>query len=1476
MHALRDKKDAALRIKRVLTAWLMIAMMVSMTPLMNSRVEAANNWDPPNLFANAGYEAYDANGLPEMWTTFVPDGTPEMGVDTTIAHEGSASMRIHAAAEARASVTQQVAAQGGVPYELSMWIKLDNIVSSNMGVTVRMQFFDETGTKIGGNLHLDSWKGTLDWQKVQYTVETPPGTAKLQIENFIWAATGTVWFDDVQLLPGGTITAILNPDHPRLLADADDFLAIGQRVSQDPLAANWYESVKQDADSIIGMPVSSYEIPDGLRLLATSREVLRRIYTLGMAYQVEGNALYAERAWEELEAVAAFPDWNPRHFLDTAEMTHAFAIGYDWFYDYWSETRKEAIRHAIATMGLMPGLQQYESAWWPNAVSNWNMVCNGGLAAGAMAIGDVPEYRYLADEILRKGLDSVQKALDQFMPDGGWYEGYSYWDYATQYLTLHLAGMQSALGTDFGLSARAGLAETGQFPIYMEGPIGQTYNYSDASPDSTRAPQLMWMAQQYNLPAYQWFSERTPGRAEGLLWYRENAYEGPRKEGLAKDRYFSNIDVALFRSTWEDRNALFAGIKGAYSDTSHKQLDAGEFVLDALGVRWAKLLGADNYNLPGYFDTASQRWTYYRNRAEGSNTLVINPGMGPEQDIRSAAEVIDYRSDLTEAYAIVDLQPVYSEAAVKAERGIKLLDHRRQFLVQDEVVLTEPSDIWWFMHTGAYVEEVSPDGKTAILSQGGKRLWMRILSAQGEFTIMDAEPLPASPDPAGQNPNIGTKKVAVHVSDTMGLELSILMVPLHEWEEAPTDLPSVVPLSQWAEAQENVSLLESVTLDGEAMSEFAEDTFTYHMKLPAEATTAPAVGAAASNAAASVSVSQAAELPGTAWIEVQNAPGGDVTRYAIHFEREESNDGGDSGLPVAAVTASSDDGNIPENTLDGDFATRWSAEGDGEWIQYDLGGTTTVKSVSLAWFRGNERSSIFDITLSEDGTNWTTVYSGSSSGDTLELENYDIGEHNARYVKIIGHGNTSNLWNSILETRIHDIVIPGPQLPVRLDSVALSASADTIDLGNSLQLAVSGELTDGTPADMSVTEVTYYSDRPDVIALSPSGLAEAVGDGTAKITVMVKDGWLVKMASMQLTAKDPSMRMPLHDSFVRDGAYSGDNYGSDSTLLVKASIPNNGYNRISYLQFDASSIPAGTMSVTLNVQGYIGDSNGTEADVYVHKVADDSWTEQSLTWSNQPAIGAEIAVEHFNDVSSWHEIDITDYVLEEAAGDGIVSLALKQNGTGYVLVLHSKEHVANKPALQFHTDNTAPQIAIVEPAEVTYRTADELTPLFTVTDEESGVDSSRTVAAIGGVTVDSEAAIPLYTLSLGLHVFTVTASDNAGNTSSRSVTFRTEASMGSLHDLLIAFAREGWIDNKDVWKNLSQKLQQDNLKAFIYEVEAQSGKHITAEAAAYLLRDANALLGGPAAEGAETEEVAEEATGETTTAVDDDDDVQLE
>lgn len=125
-------------------------------------------------------------------------------------------------------------------------------------------------------------------------------------------------------------------------------------------------------------------------------------------------------------------------------------------------------------------------------------------------------------------------------------------------------------------------------------------------------------------------------------------------------------------------------------------------------------------------------------------------------------------------------------------------------------------------------------------------------------------------------------------------------------------------------------------------------------------------------------------------------------------------------LPVTEAVASADDGNVAANALDKDFGTRWSAKGDGVWIRFDLGSAQPVGSVSLAWHKGDTRQDRFDVQLSDDGSAWTTVLANrNSSGSSLQLENHDFADKPARYVRVVGHGNTENGWNSITEATVN-------------------------------------------------------------------------------------------------------------------------------------------------------------------------------------------------------------------------------------------------------------------------------------------------------------------------------------------------------------------------------------------------------------------------------------------------------------------------
>jgi len=141
--------------------------------------------------------------------------------------------------------------------------------------------------------------------------------------------------------------------------------------------------------------------------------------------------------------------------------------------------------------------------------------------------------------------------------------------------------------------------------------------------------------------------------------------------------------------------------------------------------------------------------------------------------------------------------------------------------------------------------------------------------------------------------------------------------------------------------------------------------------------------------------------------------------YTVNFEKEKvfSLPKGYEEIKIVDITAS-DDGTRGNTSIsgvnDGRLDTRWAAEGK-QWIMFDLGENTPLKIVSIAFYKGMERRTFFNIEISDDGKNFEKIYSGISTGATVAHENFEFKDINARYVRISGTGNTSNKWNNYAE-----------------------------------------------------------------------------------------------------------------------------------------------------------------------------------------------------------------------------------------------------------------------------------------------------------------------------------------------------------------------------------------------------------------------------------------------------------------------------
>ncbi len=560
-----------------------------------------------------------------------------------------------------------------------------------------------------------------------------------------------------------------------------DVARVRKLIKTDANARRIRDALHAEALKMLTEPPIEHKLI-GPRLLTQSRRCLDRVSTLAALYRLEGDRRFAVRAEKEMLTAAAFADWNPKHFLDTAEMSNALGIGYDWLYDVLSPESRRTIRTAIVELGLKPGLKVYhKGGWWAASPFNWNQVCNGGLTVGALAIAD--EEPAISAEVVNYARKSIPLAMANLAPDGGWAEGPGYWNYATRYTAYYWAAMNTALGTDFGLKSSPGFTDTGLFRIQFIGPLGLTFNYADAGAGAGSASQMMYFARMFDRPVYA-ADERevSPGGdAFELLWYDPRG-SGQDVEKLPTAAWFHGINVVFMRSKWHDPAATFVGFKGGDNKANHSHLDLGTFVLDALGQRWVTELGPDDYNMPGYF--GKQRWTYYRLKTEGQNTLVID---GENQEPKAAAPIVAFETTARRSFAIADLSAGYAQQAKRVRRGIALRGDG-QVLVQDEIEAAKPADVVWGIHTTAAVKV---DGKRATMTLEGKSLQAVLLSpADASWTVQEVTLEPP------QRRLKNTRKLMVQSHAGAGeSRIAVAFVPMQE-DAAKAEF-AIQPLDDW-------------------------------------------------------------------------------------------------------------------------------------------------------------------------------------------------------------------------------------------------------------------------------------------------------------------------------------------------------------------------------------------------------------------------------------------------------------------------------------------------------------------------------------------------------------------------------------------------------------------------------------------------------------------------------------------------------
>ncbi len=549
----------------------------------------------------------------------------------------------------------------------------------------------------------------------------------------------------------------LSKKSPKLILTPAIERNLKQKLKSDPLVQNYYQYLQNEATKILEKPLLEREL-EGFRLLFVAREMVERMGVLSMVYRIDKNPEILNRINAELQAVCAFKDWNPQHFLDVAEMSFGVALATDWVGDVLPEETVALAKTSLIEKGLIPSFNEGGvRMFWINSSNNWNAVCHGGMIAASLVIADINPG--LAAKTIGRALDKLPNSLQEYAPDGVYPEGPSYWGYGTSYTIIASNALNTALGTDFGISDSPGFMESANFRLLATTPSGAFFNFADSRDEDngSGAVILLWFAAKTGDGLYfdtSFFENpQNIGRlaGPGLVWLSQFSQEKMSELPLNWHGKGAN-PVAIFRGEKGDAEQFYLGVKGGKAQLSHGNMDAGTFVFDLNGVRWVLDPGNQSYyplnkigfNLAGSCQDCP-RWTLLTKHNQGHSTITVN---NARFNVKGYAPITDFKAG-AQPEVTIEMSEIYDTLLTSAQRRF-VKESNRSILIEDIITPNEVTlNITWAIMTAA---EVVPVSNGAILKQDGKELKLSVLSPGGlNVSIISLDPPPLKIDKTIEN-----------------------------------------------------------------------------------------------------------------------------------------------------------------------------------------------------------------------------------------------------------------------------------------------------------------------------------------------------------------------------------------------------------------------------------------------------------------------------------------------------------------------------------------------------------------------------------------------------------------------------------------------------------------------------------------------------------------------------------------------------
>jgi len=768
--------------------------------------------------------------------------------------------------------------------------------------------------------------------------------------------------------------------------------------------------------------------------------------------------------------------------LSAGEQLSAISLVYDWLYDSLSVTDRNTIEQVLydranemylKDSGQAFNGQTYNVLWPSMYLFNHMYISISGLATAGLALYDSHPDAASWLSFAKRIFDKTNLFLQ---PDGASQEGMAYWQSGTDYLLRYAALSKKFLGVN--MFTNPYFKNNIMFAIYLTLPENSwtrdltTVNLGDTNGASSDGYdyQLRLLAGEMNDGYAQWLANRMDSagvmsydKTDGtglkydflnLLWYDPSVTKTPIS-GLPTLRHFNDLDIVSARSDWSGDESLIAfksgppmghhvnEVKDVTNDwgSGHIHPDANHFSVFGEG-EW--LVRDDGY---------ADKWTSNHNTLLVGNTGQLGEGnrwfdivpaesakMNPQITKAESHADFDFMiGDAVDAYSdnlgltkykryLIYIKPdiliVADDIATDASQAAKNLELRFHPEFTNPALLADGSYYTVGNHSILRFKELTPGAAVATSAEAvsynsdlykGSRMAYRVVNSTEKnwknavaFTWSERGAVPANVK-LTQDGDVWTFEAG---DKAVSLDFS------QDTAVAATPEGSVNVM--------NDATLDAIYVDGKPISGFSSSTTLYTMAKSLKKKEAPSIFPVKHDAGATVATTWNGNPDGIGvWTIDVTAENGIVTKqYRVEIQKS-------SLIQATQATAygTIGDSASPNWTADDNLSTYWTAKQDNPsgdpWLKFDLGATLTFSRADIAWYLGAERSYSFDIEYSLDGSTWSDAFSGASSGSASGFETYDFPDVQARYVRILGHGNiingtTSNPYTTITEVNLHE------------------------------------------------------------------------------------------------------------------------------------------------------------------------------------------------------------------------------------------------------------------------------------------------------------------------------------------------------------------------------------------------------------------------------------------------------------------------